>query len=116
MGCWSACTPSGNKIDQEWKMYKIIQDGKDVTAEHDPYNERTINFTPDSFISEGRPFGRNTGTYTYSEEGILFLDSDAGEEDDSKWEVRFSGDTMFWQGVGTAWAERFEIIHLRVSK
>jgi hypothetical protein len=35
---------------------------------------------------------------------MLFLDSDAGPEDDSQWTINIAGGTMFWQGVGSEWA------------
>ncbi len=98
-----------------WKMYKIIQDGKDVTSEHDPFQERTFTVNEDgTFQSDGRPFGKNTGKYQFNAEQMtLFLDSDSGPEDDSNWKVRLEGDTMRWQGVGTAWAEAFVIVQLK---
>ena len=47
------------------------------------------------------------------DENMLFLYSDAGPEDDSQWKVTLEKDTMFWQGVGGEWANRFRIIHHR---
>jgi hypothetical protein len=99
----------------KWKMYKVIQDGQDVTSEHNPYNERFIIFKSDSsFESGGRPFGKNSGKYEFnSADHTLFLDSDAGPEDDSHWKVSFQSDTMRWQGYGSEWAIGFELIHIK---
>jgi len=113
---FTGCTfTSENKIAGTWSMYRIIQDGQDVTTEHDPYDERYITFSEDStFETGGRPYGTNTGKYIFnSEDHTLSLDSDAGPEDDSQWKVTFQGDRMHWQGVGSEWAEGFELIHLR---
>lgn len=99
-------------------MHQVIQNGEDVSEEHNPDKERFVLFKSDStFVSDGKPFGRNTGKYLFnSEDNSLFLDSDVGPEDDSNWKVSFSGDTMKWQGVGTEWAENFILVHLRDPK
>jgi len=97
---------SENEIAGTWLMHEVIQDGQDVTSEHDPYDERFMIFREDStFESGGRPFGRNTGRYVY--------DSADKTEDDSQWKVRIQGDTMHWQGYGSEWAEAFELIQVR---
>ncbi|MCK3686183.1 lipocalin family protein [Maribellus sp. YY47] len=104
-----------NNIQGTWLMYKVIQNGKDVTLEHDPYHERFLILKSDcSFESGGRPFGKNTGKYEFNEnENKLFLDSDTGPEDDSFWNVTIKSDTMFWRGYGSEWAEAFELIQVK---
>jgi hypothetical protein len=103
------------EITGKWFMYKVIQDGQDVTSEHNPHDERYLILNSDSsFESGGKPFGTNTGRYLFnSEELTLFLDSDSGSEDDSQWKVTFQGDTMHWQGYGSEWAKGFELIHIK---
>lgn len=103
------------EISGHWMMYKVIQDGKDLSSEHNPHDDRFLILREDStFESGGRPFGKNTGTYVYnSGDNTLFLDSDAGSDDDSQWKVQIRNDTMYWQGYGSEWAEGFELIHLR---
>ncbi|MCH2198640.1 MAG: hypothetical protein MK081_07635 [Flavobacteriales bacterium] len=102
-------------ITGEWSMYHVIQQGEDVTSEHDPHDERYVIMHADStFNSGGRPFGENSGKYSFDAEAMtLFLDSDAGPEDDSHWKVTLSGDTMFWDGTGSVWAEGFRIVNTR---
>ncbi|MCT4622754.1 MAG: DUF4923 family protein [Schleiferiaceae bacterium] len=115
----ASCTSrSENGISGKWMMYKVVQSGQDVTEQHDPHNERYISFNADStFKSGGRPFGENTGKYSFNTDNKqLFLDSDAGENDDSYWNVTFKGDTMHWQGFGSDWAEDFEIIQVRANE
>jgi hypothetical protein len=110
------CKPkTENEIAGKWLMYKVIQDGEDVTSEHNPYGERYLILRKDStFESGGRPSGMNTGRYEYnSVDHTLFLDSDVGPEDDSQWRVRIQGDTMHWQGYGTEWAKAFELIQIK---
>ena len=115
-----ACQSTENAVHDsslhgEWMMHAVIQQGNDVTAEHNPEKDRYIIFKEDgTFESGGSPWGKNTGKFTFNEtDKSLFLDSDVGEEDDSNWEVNFQGDTLQWQGVGTAWAEDFQIIHVK---
>lgn len=107
---------SSEAIIGSWKMEIIKQDGNDVSREHNPFNERTVLFYEDgSFVSDGRPYGKNTGRWTLSEStGELFLDSDAGEGDDSYWIVTFiNRDKMKWRGTRSDFTERFELIHSR---
>jgi hypothetical protein len=111
-----ACTSgSEGEITGKWYMLKVIQSGQDVTSEHNPFNERFISIRVDnSFESDGRPYGKNTGKYIFNnEESTLFLDSDSGPDDDSQWKVTFKGDTMHWQGFGSKWAEAFELLHIK---
>jgi len=98
-------------------MYQVLQSGQDVTAEHNPNNERYLILKKDStFETGGRPFGANTGKYAFDrEKKTLFLDSDAGPDDDSYWKVSVKGDTMHWQGYGSEWADHFELIHVRAK-
>lgn len=111
-GCTSN---SKDEITGKWLMYKVFQGGSDVTLEHDPYDERFLILNVDSsFESGGRPHGKNTGRYVFeAAENTLFIDSDAGPEDDSHWKVFIQGDSMHWQGYGSEWALAFEIIHKR---
>ena len=106
---------SGNDITGTWLMHKVMLNGQEVTADHDPHNERFIIMRADStFETGGRPFGKNTGRYVFNpEDHMLFLDSDAGPDDDSQWKVTIEGDTMHWQGYGSEWAVNFELIHTR---
>jgi hypothetical protein len=108
----------GQKLEGKWMMHQVLQDGEDVTEEHNPQQDRYIIFWEDGiFESGGTPYGSNTGRYTYApEEGSLFLDSDAGPDDDSRWKVTIEQDTMKWQGVGGEWANRFRIIHHRSTR
>ncbi len=98
-----------------WMMQAVYQEGNDVTEEHNPERDRYITFREDgTFETGGSPWGKNTGKYIFNEADMrLFLDSDVGEEDDSNWIISFRNDTLHWQGVGTAWAEDFEILHVK---
>jgi hypothetical protein len=112
----AGCKPiPDNPLTGKWLMHQVIQDGEDVTGEHDPYHERYLILREDStFESGGRPFGMNSGRYVYDpSDQSLFLDSDAGEEDDSSWKVEVRNDTMHWQGLGSEWARAFELIQVR---
>jgi hypothetical protein len=116
LALYAGCTSNAEEdIAGKWLMYRVIQDQQDVTSEHDPYDERFIILGRDStFESGGRPYGRNTGKYVFDlENNTLFLDSDAGPEDDSQWIISIEGDTLHWQGFGSEWANAFEMIHIR---
>ena len=111
-----ACTTnSKDDISGKWMMHKVIQGEQDVTSEHNPENDRYLILDDKgTFESGGKPFGKNSGKYTFKpEENTLFLDSDAGQEDDSYWNVRISNDTMYWRGYGSEWARNFQIIQVR---
>jgi SpoIID/LytB domain protein len=99
-------------------MDKIILDSTDATEEHNPFNERTIMFKDDlTFISDGRPYGKNTGKWSIDENTFeLFLDSDAGEEDDSYWIIEFKNENrMIWKGNRSEFTERFKITLSRIT-
>lgn len=106
------------KLEGKWMMHTVIQDGNDVSQEHNPHSERYIIFFEDSiFESGGRPYGLNTGRYDYSpDQQLLYLYSDAGPEDDSQWKVTIENDTMVWQGLGSEWANGFRITHRRPTR
>jgi len=119
-----ACTPSDThpeaqrlaaQIVGQWSMETVFEMGRDVTADHDPSDNRWIAFAVDgTFVSDGDPHGRNTGHWRIHEDTReLFLDSDAGEDDDSYWIVQIEDDSMRWKGTRSAFTERFEIIHAR---
>jgi hypothetical protein len=112
----SACNPdAAAPLHGKWLMQRVLRAGEDVSAEHNPYGERYILLQDNQqYTSDGRPFGANTGWYTYYEpKRRLFLDSDVGPEDDSYWLVQLKADSMRWQGTGSAWAEQFEIVFVR---
>ncbi len=104
-----------SSITGRWAMMKIYQEGEDVSSAHNPAQDRYIVFKDDgSFESGGTPTGLNTGRFNFDgQEKTLFIDSDAGEEDDSRWKVDVRQDTMVWQGVGTPWATSFKLVFLR---
>lgn len=97
-------------------MDQLIQNDEDVTIEHNPESDRyIIFFSNGTFKSGGSPYGENTGSYFYEATSkVLELDSDAGEEDDSKWKVDFE-DGMKWQGIGSEWAEGFIILYKKAE-
>ncbi len=110
----------GKKIIGKWMMIKVIEMSKDVTGKHNPENNRWIKFMPDSeetketFESGKGVDTENTGKWILNE-NELFIDSDAGEDDDSYWEITFDGDKMFWKGKRFEFNKRFEIVHERVE-
>jgi len=96
-------------------MKKVYHDGVDVTRQHNPSDNRWFEFSADgTFISDGDPHGRNTGTWTLEEASQeLHIDSDAGEDDDSYWIVSLKSDTMRWNGARFDWNKRFALLHVR---
>ena len=113
----SSCGQS-NKLDKKiigtWAMDKVYEYENDVTEKHNPKNERWIQFNADgTFISDGEPFGRNTGRWTTdNEKSILFIDSDV-DDDDSEWKVTFDNDQLIWTGIGHPRKENTKLIHKR---
>lgn len=121
--CLPACTTANQTASNEvaaqlagrWAMETILENGEDVTAQHNPADNRWVAFVPDgTFVSDGDPHGRNTGRWTLdAATNELYLDSDTGEGDDSYWIVEIRGDEMHWQGTRSAFTERFAIVHTR---
>lgn len=97
-------------------MESVVQSGNDVTSQHNPKNNRYISFLEDgTFESGGDPFGINTGKYSFDKSGSLLLDSEAGPEDDSIWDISFEEDLMVWKGLGSEFARNFILKHRRAD-
>lgn len=115
--CQSTQTPASTEslLIGRWDMAQVYDGGEDVTAEHNPAGNRWVAFASEgTFISDGDPYGRNAGRWTYDPATQeLYLDSDAGEGDDSYWIVQVEGDEMHWQGARSAFTKRFEIVHVK---
>ena len=121
-----ACSSSNNfgkKISGKWFMVKVLELSEDVTAYHIPGPKRWIRFKADpniffegSFESGTGEERENTGKWFYEDKTReFFLDSDAGEEDDSYWEVSFTADSMYWVGRKFEFNKRFEIFYKKAG-
>ena len=111
----SCAAPISKQLTGTWAMEKVYDNSTDVTAQHNPENDRWITFAKDgSFKSGGTPTGKNTGKWIYTAtNNQLFLNSDVGEEDDSYWLVQIDKDSMNWAGLRTSFAERFKLTFTR---
>ncbi len=107
-----------DQLDQQiigtWAMDKVYEYDIEVTEKHNPKKDRWIEFKTDgSFVSDGEPFGRNTGKWTAdNQQTVLFLDS-AVDDDDSEWKVSFTADLMLWTGIGHPRKEETKLVHKR---
>lgn len=112
-----SCTQP-DQLDQQingtWAMDKVYEYNIEVTEKHNPKKDRWIEFKTDgSFVSDGEPFGRNTGKWTVdNEQAVLFLDS-VVDDDDSEWKVTFTTDLMVWTGIGHLRKEQTRLVHKR---
>ena len=99
----------------QWAMDHVYDSGQDVTDQHNPAGNRWISFIADgSFVPDGDPHGRNAGQWIFDEQtSELYLDSDAGEGDDSYWIVSFEEEQMRWKGARSDFTARFELVHVR---
>lgn len=97
-----------------WSMFKVYEYDHDVTAKHNPENNRWVDFKPDGiFVSDGDPFGRNTSRWKVdNKNSLLFIDSDV-DDDDSEWKVSIKGDEMIWTGIGHPRKENTKLVHKR---
>lgn len=114
-----SCVPKNQQEDKligKWSMHKIYDGETDVTSEHNPKNNRWIEFKEDgSFESDGDPYGQNTGNWNIDAgKSILFINSDS-DDDDSEWNISFKGDQTIWTGIGTPRKEGFKLIHRKES-
>ncbi len=110
---------SKEKILGKWDIHRVFRSEKNVTKENDPSNNRYITFNADgTFESGGDPYGINTGIYTLSENGTLFIDSDAGEGDDSMWVISFDKKqkNMTWKNASSQSASEFVVVLKRSKK
>ena len=115
---FSSCSPLlSKKIVGTWKMEQVLDLGNDVSSEHNPNQDRWVTFYKDhTFKSGGGPFGENTGKWELDENtATLYLDSDAGEDDDSYWVVHINTNDMEWKGTKFDFAKRFTLRHIRVK-
>ena len=119
----SSSSNFGKKITGKWFMIKVLELSEDVTANHNPKNNRWISFKVDhevpykgSFESGAGEERENSGKWFYDEKTKeFFLDSDAGENDDSYWEVSFYADSMCWKGRKYEFNKRFEIFYKKAQ-
>lgn len=107
----SCAAPIPLQLKGTWAMEKVYDNSTDVTAQHNPQNDRWITFAKDgSFKSGGTPTGENTGKWIYTNiNRQLHLDSDAGEGDDSYWLIQLDKDSMNWAGIRSSFTERFKL-------
>ena len=94
-----------------WIMGKVYQDTLDVTDEHNPALNRWIVFNDDgTFESGGAPYGYNSGSWSLDNSSSeLYLDSDAGEGDDSYWIIEDADTMMQWQGARSDFTSQFKL-------
>ena len=103
-----------DKLPGVWMLEKVYEYNQDVTKKHNPMSNRWIEFNKDgTFISDGDPFGRNTGHWKIDPaHSILFIDSQT-EDDDSEWKIAFTKDQMVWTGIGHPRKENTRLVHKR---
>lgn len=112
----ASCQSKEQQILGKWNMHLVSNDGTDVTEEHNPENNRWIDFKDNgAYISDGDPYGKNSGKWSFNEEGFLFLDSDADEGDDSYWEVDISKNKMVWKGAVFEFTKTFSLEYRRAE-
>ncbi|MBX2963077.1 MAG: hypothetical protein KF687_11240 [Cyclobacteriaceae bacterium] len=111
--CWHT-ERLNSRVIGVWTMEKVYEYGNDETEKHNPNKDRWIEFRSDgSFVSDGEPFGRNTGHWTTdNNKSTLIIDSDI-DDDDSEWKVTFEMDQMTWAGIGHPRKENTRVIHKR---
>ena len=100
----------------KWEMEKVYEYDQDVTSKHNPNNNRWIMFNEDgTFISDGDPFGRNTGRWTTDDENsTIFIDSDV-DDDDSEWKVTLQNNTSIWTGLGQPRKENTKLVFSKTA-
>ena len=107
------------RIEGKWKITKVLDRSEDVTKNHDPGGNRWIKFVSDDEVLNGGYFesGRDNkkeNTGQWSIKGFeMFIDSDAGDGDDSYWQVIIKDDEMHWIGQRFDFNKRFEIFYIK---
>lgn len=101
------------RIVGRWEMEQVLRNGNDITAEHNPDDDRYIVINADGTFKSGGHFGENSGRWSIDPKTHeLFIDSDAGEEDDSYWFVSFDDAIMTWTG-SRGFGKEFILKHRR---
>ena len=109
------------RIIGKWKMTMVLELSLDVTSKHNPDNDRWIRFIDDPEIENGGKFESGKGDSTentgkwFIDKDVLFIDSDAGKDDDSYWQITINDDEMRWKGRKFEFNKRFEIFHKKVE-
>jgi len=120
----SSCSDDSSlsgRITGTWKMTKVLDRSEDVTKSHNPEDNRWIRFIKDEkmdnrgiFESGHGNIKENTGKWSIN--GFeLFIDSDAGDSDDSYWQVIIKNDEMHWVGQRFDFNKRFEIFFKKTN-
>lgn len=107
-----------NDLTSKWMMHQVWEGEQNVTEQHNPNHDRYIWFRTDgTFESGGTPYGTNTGKYNLdAEAGTIFLDSDAGEGDDSEWRLSIKGEKLTMRGIGTPRQESFQLVFIKADE
>lgn len=123
IGIWGCSSPEETPSPPEapenllgmWVMRQVFQDTLDVTDEFNPGWNRWITLNEEgTFESGGAPIGYSSGVWSFdSLSNELFLDSDAGEEDDSYWIVGEIDTMMAWQGARGDMAAQFKLTFIK---
>lgn len=102
--------PLAERLIGNWRMTQVLQHDHDVSAEHNPNNDRWIEFYQDgSFKTGGSPYGDNHGKWKLNnDERVLYLDSSV-ENDDSEWQLQLTPKSMQWRGIGDPGKEAFTL-------
>lgn len=109
------------RIEGKWIMTKVLDRSEDVTKNHNPDGNRWIKFVKNDKVQNGGYFESGRGdkkenTGQWSLKGFeIFIDSDAGDDDDSYWQVIVKGDSMHWIGQRFNFNKRFEIFYKRAD-
>jgi hypothetical protein len=113
MSCTSSDTLD-KKLIGKWTMEKVYEYDVDQTTKHNPKNNRYVVFNADgTFLSDGDPFGKNTGRWSVDNtKSVLVIDSDV-DDDDSEWKVSIEGDETTWTGMGHPRKENTKLVHKR---
>lgn len=88
------------KLIGNWKLVEIYDGKKYISQERNPKNHILVEFKIDgTYFTTGAPYAPKTGKWFYKPiNKVLFMDSDAGSGDDTKWSLEFKNDTIEFRG------------------
>ena len=124
IACVYSCSKDNSlsgRLIGKWKMTVVLELSLDVTSKHNPDNDRWIRLIDDPEIENGGKFESGKGDSTentgkwFIDKDVLFIDSDAGKDDDSYWQITINDDEMRWKGRKFEFNKRFEIFHKRMD-
>ena len=91
-----------NDVYGKWNVEKVLENNEDISNSMDVQANRWIElFNDRTFNSDGYPFGKLSGSFSFDEDkGILTLEDQSNRNGRITWKVNFEGNNLVFTGIG----------------